>query len=107
VRVSQTISWGCGDQSGDQLGVQVNQSGQVTRFRIIYSRLSTCQSQWEEEGFVFNCQNKLFGVIYLGSKSLQVFHPLQTILHLCIPKKDPHFYYQINISKTELYCVEL
>ncbi len=34
-------------------------------------------------------------------------YTLQTIFHLCIPKKDlakPHFYNQINISKTELQC---
>jgi hypothetical protein len=32
---------------------------------------------------------------------------LQTIFHICIPKKDlakPHFEYQLNISKTELLC---
>ncbi len=32
---------------------------------------------------------------------------LQTIFHLCIPKKDlakPHFFYQLNISKTKSQC---
>jgi hypothetical protein len=35
----------------------------------------------------------------------ELWNTLQTFFHVCIPKKDfakPHFYYQLNISKTEL-----
>jgi hypothetical protein len=53
----------------------------------------------------FLCAAHSFDNFFRTKKKTKEKSTLQTLFHLCVPKKylaKPHFYYQLNISKTEL-----